>query len=118
MTRGLGRWAAIGAAVSLAVTVITVALALAAGASARASQQELSQRLVPGAAAAGAVLAGYTAESDALHNYITAGPTASVTPFRDAAGPMPGYQARLATLVHGYPHMPGLLATEQRSEEH
>jgi signal transduction histidine kinase len=113
MTRGLGRWAAIGAAVSLAVTVITVALALAAGASARASQQELAQRLVPGAAAAGAVLAGYTAESDALHNYVTAGPEASITPFRDAARQMPGHQARVTALVRGYPHMPGLLAAEQ-----
>jgi signal transduction histidine kinase len=113
MTRGLGRWAAIGAAVSLAVTVITLGLALAAGASARASQQELSQRLVPGAAAAGAVLAGYTAESDALHNYVTAGPKAALAPFRDAAGQMPGYQARLATLVRSYPHMPSLLVAEQ-----
>jgi signal transduction histidine kinase len=113
MTRGLGRRAAIAAAVSLVVTVITLGLALAAGASARASQQELSQRLVPGAAAAGAVLAGYTAESDALHNYVTAGPKASVTPFRDAAGQMPGYQARVAVLVHGYRRMPSLLAAEQ-----
>jgi signal transduction histidine kinase len=113
MTHGLGRWAAIGAAVSLVVTIITLGLALAAGASARASQQELSQRLVPAAAAAGALLAGYTAESDALHNYVTAGPKASVTPFRAAAGQMSGYQARLAALVRSYPHMSSLLATEQ-----
>jgi signal transduction histidine kinase len=113
MTHGLGRWAAIGAAVSLVVTVITVALALAAGASARASQQELAQRLVPGAAAAGTLLAGYTAESDALHNYVTGGPGVSLTPFRDAAGQMPGDQARVAALVRGYPQMPSLLAAEQ-----
>jgi signal transduction histidine kinase len=113
MTHGLGRWAAIGAAVSLAVTIITLGLALTAGASARTSQQELAQRLVPGAVAAGAVLAGYTAESDALHNYVTAGPKASIAPFREAAGQMPGYQARVAALVHGYPHMPSLLAAEQ-----
>jgi signal transduction histidine kinase len=113
MTHGLGRWAAIAAAVSLAVTIVTVGLALTAGASARASQQELSRRLVPAAAAAGALLAGYTAESDALHNYVTAGPKASVTPFRDAAGLMPGYQARLTALVRSYPHMSSLLDAEQ-----
>jgi hypothetical protein len=64
MTRSLGRWAAITAAVSLAVTAIALAFALAAGASAHADDQALSQRLVPTAAAAGALLTGYTAESD------------------------------------------------------
>jgi signal transduction histidine kinase len=113
MTHGLGRWAAIGAVVSLAVTVITVALALTAGASARASQQELAHRLVPGAAAAGTLLAGYTAESDLLHNYVTAGPKASIAPFRDAAGQMPGYQDRVTALLRGYPQMPSLIAAEQ-----
>ena len=36
-----------------------------------------------------------------------------VAPFRDAAGQMPGYQARVAALVRGYPHMPSLRAADQ-----
>ena len=63
MTPGLGRWAAIVAGVSLAVTAIALVFALAAGASARADDMKLSQRLVPAAGAASAVLAGYAAES-------------------------------------------------------
>src|ERR1700729_635604 len=92
---GLGRWAAI-AAVS----------ARAAGASAGADDMKLSQRLVPAAGAAGAVLAGYAAESGALRDYVTSGRPAAIEPFKDAVGQMPGRQARVAALVRGYPHMP------------
>jgi hypothetical protein len=113
MTRGLSGWASIVAAVSLTVTAIAVAFALAAGASARADDQQLSRRLVPAATAVGALLAGYTAESGLLRDYVTAGPPASITPFRDAVRRMPGYQARLAALVDGYPYMAGRLAAEQ-----
>ena len=113
MTPGLRGWAAITAAVSLAVTAIALAFALAAGASAHADDQELSQRLVPAATAAGAVLAGYTAESGALRDYATDGQAASLESYRDAAGRMPGYQARAAALVRGYPHMPARLAAER-----
>ena len=101
------------AAVSLAVTAIALAFALAAGASARADDQQLSQRLVPAAGAAGALLAGYAAESGALRDYVTSGRPAAIEPFRDVVGQMPGRQARVAGLVRGYPHMPDRLAAER-----
>jgi signal transduction histidine kinase len=113
MTRSLSRLAAIAAIVSLAVTASALGFALTAGASARADEQELSQRLEPAAEAAGALLAGYTAESDALRGYVIAGPEASITPFQDAVRQMPGYQARLAVLLRGYPGMAGRLAAER-----
>jgi signal transduction histidine kinase len=110
MAPGLGRWAAIAAVVSLAVTAIALTFALVAGASARADDQELSQRLVPAAEAAGTLLAGNNAESNSLRDYVTTGRPAALRAFRLAVAQMPGEQARVAALVRGYPHMPGLLA--------
>jgi signal transduction histidine kinase len=113
MAPGLGRWAAIVAGVSLAVTAIALAFALTAGASAQANNQELSQRLVPAAEAAGALLAGYNTQSTSLRDYVTSGRPAAIGTFRLAVAQMPREQARVAALVRGYPHMPGLLAAEQ-----
>ena len=110
MAAGLGRWAAIMAGVSLAVTAIALTFALAAGTSARADDQELSQRLVPAAEAASALLAGDNAESNSLRNYVTTGRPAALRAFRTAVAQVPGEQARVAALVRGHPHMPGLLA--------
>jgi signal transduction histidine kinase len=112
-TRGLSRVAALAAIVSLAVAAGALAFALAAGASARTDLRQLSWRLVPAAGAAGALLAGYAAESGALRGYVTAGPGASITPLRDVVNQMPGYQARLAALVRGYPGLTGRLAGER-----
>ena len=113
MTPGLGRWAAIVAGVSLAVTAIALAFALTAGASAQANNQELSQRLVPAAEAAGALLAGNNAQSNSLRNYVTTARPAALRAFRRAVAQLPGEQARVAELVRGYPHMPGLLTAER-----
>jgi signal transduction histidine kinase len=110
MAPGLGRWAAIVAGVSLTVTAIAMAFALTAGASAQDNYQELSQRLVPAAEAAGAVLAGNNAESNSLRDYVTTGRPAARQAFRRAVARLPREQARVATLVRGYPYMPGLLA--------
>ena len=113
---GLGRWAAIAAVATLAVTAIALVFALAAGASARADDMKLSQRLVPAAGAASGVLAGYAAESGALRDYVTSGRQASLTAFRATVAEMPGKQARVAALVHGYPNMPGRLAAVRAAQ--
>jgi signal transduction histidine kinase len=110
MAPGLGRWAAIVAGVSLAVTAIALAFALAAGASTQDNNQELSQRLVPAAEAASALLAGNNAESNSLRDYVTTRRPAALAAFRQDVAQMPREQARVAALVRGYPHMPGLLA--------
>src|ERR1700729_3095482 len=109
MAPGLGRWAAILAGASLAVTAIALAFALTAGASAQSNNHELSQRLVPAAEAAGALLAGNNAESNSLRDYVTTGRPAARRAFRRAVARLPREQARVATLVRGYPYMPGLL---------
>jgi signal transduction histidine kinase len=113
MAPGLGRSAAIVAGVSLAVTAIALAFALTAGASAQANNQELSQRLVPAAEAASALLAGNNAESNSLRNYVSTGQPAALRAFRQAVAQMPREQARVAALVRGYPRMPGLIAAER-----
>ena len=94
------------AGVSLAVTAIALAFALAAGASAQHNNQELSQRLVPAAEAAGALLAGYNAESNSLRDYVTTGRPTPLAAFKRAVAQLPREQARVAVLVRGYPHMP------------
>src|ERR1700733_12149049 len=113
----LGRWAAIVAGVSLAVTAIALAFALTAGAAAQANNQELSQRLVPAAEAASALLAGYNTQSNSLRDYVTSGRPTAIGTFRLAVAQMPREQARVAALVRGYPQMPGLLAAEQAALE-
>ena len=113
MAPGLGRWAAIVAGVSLAVTAIALAFALTAGASTQANNQELSQRLVPAAEAASALLAGSNAQSNSLRSYVSTRRPAALRAFRQAVAQMPAEQARLAALVGRYPHMPGLLAAER-----
>ncbi|HZC62313.1 MAG TPA: ATP-binding protein [Streptosporangiaceae bacterium] len=86
---------------------------LTAGASAQANNQELSQRLVPAAEAASALLAGNNAESNSLRNYVSTGRPAALRAFRQAVAQMPREQARVAALVRGYPRMPGLIAAER-----
>ena len=107
---GLQRRVSIAAALSLLVTSALLIAALAAAADARAAGRELSERLVPAAAAAAGLLNDYTSQQTSLRNYVTSGQPAELAAFRHAATQIPGRQARLATLVRPYPRMPGQLA--------
>jgi len=114
---GLRRWVSIAAAVSLAVTAAALIVALTAAADARASSDELSQRLVPAAAASGALLAQYTAQQLSLRDYVTSGRAAALAPFSRASGQIPGQQARTAALVSGYRLMPAQLAAAEAAHQ-
>ena len=70
---GLRRWVSVIAAVSLVVTVGALIVAVTAAASTRAASRELSQRLVPAAAASGVLLDQYTAQQNSLRDYVTSG---------------------------------------------
>jgi PAS domain S-box-containing protein len=100
----------IAAAVSLLVAGAILIVALAAAADTRAAGRELSERLVPAAAAAAGLLSDYTSQQTSLRNYVTSGRPAELAAFRQAAAQIPGQQARLAMLVRPYPRMPGQLA--------
>ena len=107
---GIQRRVSIAAAVSLLVAGAILIVALAAAADARAAGRELSERLVPAAAAAAGLLNDYTSQQTSLRNYVTSGRPAELAAFRQAAAQIPGQQARLAMLVRPYPRMPGQLA--------
>jgi PAS domain S-box-containing protein len=107
---GLGWRAGIAAALSLLVTAAVLVVVLTAAAGNRAAGDELSARLVPAAAASGALLDGYTAAQSALRDYVTSGQPAALGAFRQASAAIAGQQARVARLVHGYPLLPASLA--------
>ena len=107
---GIQRRVSIAAAVSLLVAGAILIVALAAAADTRAAGRELSERLVPAAAAAAGLLSDYTSQQTSLRNYVTSGRPAELAAFRQAAAQIPGQQARLAMLVRPYPRMPGQLA--------
>ena len=96
---GLRRWVSLAAALSLAVTVAALVVALAAAAGTHASSRELSQRLVPAAAASGVLLGQYTAQQTSLRDYVTSGRAAALAPFQQAAAQIPGQQDGVAGLV-------------------
>jgi len=102
---GLRRWVSVAAAVSLAVTAAALAAALVAAADANAANHELSNRLVPAAAAERVLYAQYTAQQSVLRDYVTNGRPAGLAPYRQAGKPIPAQQAPLAALLHRYPHM-------------
>jgi len=110
---GLRRQVSAAAAVSLAVTAAALIVALAAAAGTRAGSRELSRRLVPAAAASGALVEQYLAEQTSLRDYVTSGRAAALAPFRRAAAQIGGQQAGVAGLVAGYPRMRGQLAAAE-----
>jgi hypothetical protein len=102
--------------VALAVTAGVMAVALVAAAGGRADNRELRQRLVPAAAAAGALLSRYQAGQTALRDYVTKGNPAALAPYRLAIAQVPGQQARTAVLLRRYPVMRRELAAAQRAQ--
>jgi PAS domain S-box-containing protein len=110
------RWQA--TVIALVVTGVVLALALLAAAGARSDTRELSQRLVPAAAASGALLKDYTAQQSALRDYVSSGQQARLAPFQAMASHESAARARLAGLVRDYPAMGRQLAavlTAQRA---
>ena len=98
------RWrVAIAAVVSLGVTAAALVIALAAAASARAEGRDLSSRLVPAAAAAGELLEHYTAQQNALREYVTSGRAAALAPFNQEGAQVPGVRARAMQLLRPDP---------------
>src|ERR1700735_1277755 len=110
-TSGLWRWVSVTAVVSLVVTAIALIIALAAADTAGRAGRELSDRLLPATAASAVLLAEYQNEQTAFRNYVTSGQASALRQYRKVNAEIPGQQEKVATLVRGYPHMPGDLAT-------
>src|SRR5947209_13342555 len=106
---GLSRRVTATAACALIVTAAVLAIALGAAAGARAAGRELSQRLVPAAATAGALLKAYQTQQGSLRDYVTSGQLAQLAALRQAGKDIPAEQASLDGLISGYPRMPAQL---------
>ena len=113
---GLGRQVVLAAAASLAATAVVLVIALTGAAGTRAASRELSGRLVPAAAAAGALLKSYQAQQGALRDYVTSGEAADLAPYRAAGRQIPGQQSGLAALVRSYPPMGAQLAAGEAAQ--
>jgi len=100
----------IAAAAALIVTAAALTVALAAVTRTHAASRELSQRLVPAAAAAEVLLKDYTVQQTGLRDYLTSGRPTDLAPLRSAGRQIPGHQARLGALIHTYRRMPAQLA--------
>jgi PAS domain S-box-containing protein len=107
---GLWRWVSVAAVVSLAVTAAALIIALAAAGTAGSAGGELSDRLLPATAASAVLLADYLDEQMVLRNYVTSAQPSALRQYRQVSAEIPGQQEKVATLVSGYPHMPGKLA--------
>jgi signal transduction histidine kinase len=108
---GLRRWVSISAALSLAVTATALLIALTAADIAGTTGRELSQRLLPATAASAVLLAEYQDEQIFLRNYVTSAQRIALQQYQKLTAEIPGQQEKVATLVRGYPSMPGDLAT-------
>jgi PAS domain S-box-containing protein len=103
---GLLRRAVVAVVASLLVTAAAFAVALTAAAAAGSANREMSQRLVPAAAAAVALQTAYNAQTSALRNYVTSG---GVTLFQDylkTSGPIAAAQDQADPLIAGYQRLP------------
>jgi PAS domain S-box-containing protein len=105
------RWRVIiTSAVALALAAAAMAVALVAAAGIRADDRELSQRLVPAAAAAVALLEEYQAQQNWLRGYVTARRPGPLSVFDDDSAQARTGEDQIAHLARGYPAVSRKLA--------
>ena len=95
----------IASTLALALAGASMAVALVAANSTRAEGRELSQRLVPAAAAAGNLLDLYQEQQTWLRGYVTSGHPGPRTTLDDETTRIQAIQDQLGRLVKGYPPM-------------
>jgi PAS domain S-box-containing protein len=101
--KGMRGRAVISATLALALAAASLAVALVAAASTRTNTRELSQRLVPAAAAAGDLLDFYQAQQTWLRAYVTSGHPGPQTTFDAETTQLQVLQDRIGQLVQSYP---------------
>ncbi|MGO9781632.1 MAG: ATP-binding protein [Streptosporangiaceae bacterium] len=108
------RWRVIGAsAIALVLTAAALAVALIATASARGDSRSLSRQLVPAAASCVTLISLYNAQQTALRDYVTAGHSGPLAPYRGITAQIRDEESRVASLIRGYQAItPQLAATE------
>ena len=97
------RWrVASGSAVAVALAAAALAVALVTAAGTRAESDELSQRLVPAAAAAVDLLNLDQAQETWVRDYVTSGHAGTLAQFNAEAVQIRNAQDRIGSLAHGY----------------
>jgi PAS domain S-box-containing protein len=104
-------------AVALALTAAAMTVALVAAAGIRADDRELSQRLVPAAAAAVDLLEGYQAQQNWLRGYVIGGHPGPLTAFDDTGARLRAGQNRIAELARAYPAVTRELAATVAAQQ-
>src|ERR1700722_1434083 len=109
---GLRQRVGVASTVALVLAAASLAVALSAAAGGRAQGQELSQRLVPAAAAAGDLIVLYTAQQTSLRNYITdpGSSSGSLDTFDSQQNQISNVQHQIGRLVSGDAQITGELS--------
>ena len=100
---GLRRRMWLTAVVSFVAALAALMVALVAAADGGRASRELSGRLVPAAAEAGALEAAYTAERASLRDYVTDRRPQALRSYQEATGRIPDAVRRLSALAGGEP---------------
>jgi PAS domain S-box-containing protein len=102
MRSGIRLRVAVGSAVAVVLAGTALGGALVTAAGTRADDRELSQRLVPAAAAAGDLLSLYSAQQTWVRGYVTNGHAATLAPFNAGLTQIQRVRDHLGQLTAGY----------------
>ena len=102
MRTGIRLRAATGSAVAVLLAGAALGGALVTAAGNRADDRELSQRLVPAAAAAGDLLSLYSAQQTWVRDYVTSGHAGTLAPFTAGLTQIGTVRDQLGQLAAGY----------------
>jgi PAS domain S-box-containing protein len=107
---GLRGWVITASAVALALAAAAMSVALFAASGIRADSRELSQRLVPAAAAAVDLVEQYQTQQNWLRGYVTTGRPGPLSAFDDEITRARADQDLIGRLARGYPAVSRRLA--------
>jgi PAS domain S-box-containing protein len=105
----------LAAAMTLLAAIVATTVTLIVTGRARDAGNELSGRLVPAAALAGALQEQYTVEQTGLREYVTNGTAAGLQQYETAHAQVPLLEQQLAVLLAGYGMLPQQFDTVRAS---
>jgi PAS domain S-box-containing protein len=117
MRTGIRLRVATGSAVAVVLAAGALAVALTASAGIRADGNEMSQRLVPAAAAADDLLGLYSTQQTWVRSYVTSGQAGSLAPFNAEATQIKNAQDHLGQLAAGYGPITGQINVTVSAEQ-
>jgi PAS domain S-box-containing protein len=117
MRSGIRLRVAAGSAVAVVLAGAALGGALVTAAGTRADDRELSQRLIPAAAAAGDLLGQYSTQQTWIRSYITSGQASTLAPFHAELTQIRQTQDRLRQLAAGYGSITGQLNATLTAEQ-